>query len=88
MLPLSCAVAFIPAYELSGPNSTAPTSLSPDRLLSRTRMVVKMSEKRINLAALRKYDPAVDNILETASSVAHYKFDSSSETWVSALDLL
>ena len=39
-------------------------------------------EKKINLAALKKLDKFAANILDTASSVAHYIFDAKSEEWV------
>ena len=39
-------------------------------------------EKKINLAALKKLDKFAANILDTASSVAHYVFDAKSEEWV------
>lgn len=45
----------------------------------------RFREKKINLAALRKLDPYAGSILDTASSVAHYKFDPATEKWVSYL---
>eukprot|EP00794_Sanderia_malayensis_P006265 gene6265-6984_t len=41
----------------------------------------RSTERRINLAALRKQDASVDSILDTASSVAHYRFDAADEKW-------
>ena len=43
----------------------------------------KATQRRINITALRKQDPSAGNILDTASSVAHYKFDATTERWVS-----
>lgn len=40
---------------------------------------------KINLAALRKCDEFVLDILETSSQVALYKFDPSKQEWVSRL---
>ena len=39
-------------------------------------------ELKINLAALRKCDEFVLDILETSSQVALYKFDNSKQEWV------
>lgn len=39
-------------------------------------------ELKINLAALRKCDEFVLDILETSSQVALYKFDPSKQEWV------
>merc|ERR1711937_582133 len=36
-------------------------------------------ELRINFAALKKHDSEIDQIIDTSSSVAHYKFNQS--TW-------
>jgi len=41
------------------------------------------TEKRINFSVLKKLDPDIDKIIDTASSVAHYVFNSSSGVWVS-----
>ena len=41
------------------------------------------AEKRINFSVLKKHDPKIDKIIDTASSVAHYKFNSISGVWVS-----
>ena len=40
------------------------------------------AEMKINLSALKKHDPEIDEIIDTASGVAHYKFRSSSGVWV------
>ncbi len=40
-------------------------------------------ELKINLAALRKSDQFVLDILETSAQVAIYKFDPSKQEWVS-----
>ena len=42
-------------------------------------------EKKINLAVLRNLDKFAANILDTASSVAHYTFDANTEKWVRRL---
>ena len=39
-------------------------------------------ERKINLAALRKSDPFVFDILETSAQVALYKFDPLKQEWV------
>ena len=44
----------------------------------------KIREKKINLAALMKLDGFAKDILDTASSVAHYQFDPTTEKWVSS----
>ena len=41
------------------------------------------TEMRINFAALKKIDENIEHIIDTASSVAHYKFNSGSGVWVS-----
>ena len=41
------------------------------------------AEKRINFSVLKKHDEKIDKIIDTASSVAHYKFNSLSAVWVS-----
>ncbi|XP_065067031.1 uncharacterized protein LOC135692708 [Rhopilema esculentum] len=41
----------------------------------------KTRERRINFAALKKQDKHAEGILDTASSVAHYKFDATTEKW-------
>ena len=41
------------------------------------------AEKRINFSVLKKHDDKIDKIIDTASSVAHYKFNSLSGVWVS-----
>ena len=41
------------------------------------------AEKRINFSVLKKHDDKIDKIIDTASSVAHYKFNSTSGNWVS-----
>ena len=40
------------------------------------------AEMKINLSALKKHDPEIDEIIDTASGVAHYKFRSDSGVWV------
>ena len=43
------------------------------------------TEKRINFSVLQKHDNEIERIIDTASSVAHYKFNSSSGVWVSLI---
>ena len=45
------------------------------------------AEKRINFSVLKKHDEKIDKIIDTASSVAHYKFNSLSAVWVSYYNL-
>ena len=45
-------------------------------------------ERKINLAALKTLDKYAANILDTASSVAHYVFDANTEKWVRLSDCL
>ena len=40
------------------------------------------TEMKINLSVLKKHDPDIDEIIDTASGVAHYKFRSNSGVWV------
>jgi len=39
------------------------------------------AEIEINFSALKKHDESIQHIIDTASSVAHYKFNSSSGVW-------
>ncbi|XP_057295996.1 mRNA-decapping enzyme 1A-like [Hydractinia symbiolongicarpus] len=39
------------------------------------------AEMQINLSVLRKHDPEIEQIIDTASSVAHYKFNSTTNQW-------
>eukprot|EP00111_Clytia_hemisphaerica_P008339 TCONS_00024354-protein len=38
-------------------------------------------EKKINFSVLKKHDPNISKIIDTAKSVAHYQFNSSSNVW-------
>jgi len=53
-----------------------------DRIHCSPAVSLNMAEGRMNLAALQQRDPFITEILDTASQVALYSFNSKTNEWV------